>query len=69
MDGYKVPWGHATLNCTEDLSKVVIVIHRILSGIKFNNARYGQDKRIKIRTFMSFIFIVFERKKKGVTEL
>ena len=63
MDGHKVPWSHATLNCTEDLLKVVIVIHRILSGVKFNNMRYGQDKRIKIRTFMSFIFIVFERKR------
>ena len=68
MVGYKVPGSHATLNCTEDLWKVVMVIHRMLSGIKFNNMRCGEDTRIKIRTFMSFIFMVFERKKKKTTE-
>ena len=64
MVGYKVPGSHATLNSTEDLSKVVIVIHRILLGIKFNNTRYSEDTRTKIRTFLSFIFMVFERKKR-----
>ena len=64
MVGYKVPGSHATLNCTEGLSKVVIVIHRILSSIKFNNTRYSEDTCIKIRTFMSFIFMVFAREKK-----